>query len=144
MLRIDPGGRSELIAMGQIWKAILWQEGKGESAKTVAKRLPFKQRAVYHYWNIVSSREWKLDKDPLVSARMFIEQKGAQEHIAALDVEPEPGTECVAFYVTDFVEGWAENAQELAMDSTCMCSPNIYSNIKTYLPISREYQWRKL
>lgn len=126
MLRIDPGCRLELIAVGQIWKAILWQEGKGEDAKTVVKHLPFKQKAVYHYWNIVSSKEWKLDKDPLVSARMFIEQKGAQEHIAALDVQPEPGTECVAFYVTDFIEGWAENVQELAMDSTCERKQDIY------------------
>lgn len=130
--------------MGQIWKAILWEEGKGEDAKVVAQRLPFKQKAVYHYWNIVSSRAWKLDKDPVASAKMFIAQKGGQEHIAALDVRPEPGTECVAFYVTDFVEGWAENTQELAMDSTCECDPHIYANIQTYHPISREYEWRKL
>lgn len=54
-----------------------------------------------------------------MSARKFIEERGEQYDIAPLNVAAEPGTEVLALYAKDFVDKWAKNTQELAMDSTC-------------------------
>lgn len=74
---------------------------------------------VYYYWQIVTRDEWGLVSTPLESTHKFITDKGNEYHIKTLNVEAEPGTEVLAFYITDFIEGWAEHTQELAMDSTC-------------------------
>ncbi|EIW59064.1 uncharacterized protein TRAVEDRAFT_19598 [Trametes versicolor FP-101664 SS1] len=80
--------------------------------------LPYSANTVYYYWHVVSREEWRLADSPLESARKFVEERGKDHHIAMLDVEAEPGTEALAFYVTDFVGAWAQHTQELAMDST--------------------------
>lgn len=109
------------------------EEGRGKSAFDPELALPFKQKAVYYYWHIVSRKEWRLADTPLASARKFIETNSEMEFISLLDVEAEPGTEALAFYVTDFVEGWAKHTQELAMDSTCECSAQIYPTMRPRL-----------
>ena len=60
-----------------------------------------------------------LDNTPLESARKYIEEKGNENFVSLLNVEPEPGTEVIAFQVTDFIEAWALKTEELAIDSTC-------------------------
>lgn len=74
---------------------------------------------MYYYWHVVSREDWRLADSPLESARKFVQERGKDHHIAMLDVEAEPGTKVLAFYVTDFVGAWAQHTQELAMDSTC-------------------------
>ncbi|EIW53150.1 uncharacterized protein TRAVEDRAFT_100951, partial [Trametes versicolor FP-101664 SS1] len=101
---------------GQIWGHILQTEAGGLAVEDV--ELPYSANAVYYYWHVVSREEWRLADSPLESARKFVRERGKDHHIAMLDVEAEPGTEALAFYVTDFVGAWAQHTQELAMDST--------------------------
>lgn len=81
---------------------------------------PFQARAVHYYWSCVCQTEWKADPNPLESARKFIENKGEAHNVALLDVPAVPGTKVIAFQVTDVMQAWAANTQELAMDSTCL------------------------
>ena len=74
---------------------------------------------MYYYWHLVSEQDWKLDSDPVTSAKKYISENESQHNVSLLNIEPEPGTEVVAFKVVDFVREWAVNTQELAMDSTC-------------------------
>ncbi|KAI0826923.1 hypothetical protein BC628DRAFT_1495368 [Trametes gibbosa] len=99
-----------------IWAHILQTEAGGLPVEDV--KLPYSANAVYYYWHVVSRKEWRLADSPLESARKFVQERGKDHHIAMLDVEAEPGTEALAFYVTDFIGAWAEHTQELAMDST--------------------------
>ena len=55
-------------------------------------RLTFCRHTVYYYWHLVSRGEWRLDDDPLESARRYIKEKGKMMHVALLEVAPEPGT----------------------------------------------------
>ena len=66
-----------------------------------------------------SLEAWRLAEDPIVSARKWVEENGDENMIGLLDVEAAPGTTVLAFQVKDFMEAWAENTRELAMDSTC-------------------------
>lgn len=93
------------------------EESRGKSAKDI--KISFRRHAIACYWETVSRTEWKLDPDPIESARKWIVERGDSHHIALLDVEAAPGTRVVVFQVTDFMEEWAKNTRELAMDSTC-------------------------
>ncbi len=101
----------------KIWRHIVREELRNRTLRKI--KLGFSSKAVYYHWLVVSREEWKLDDDPIKSARKFILERGEEHGIAPLDVPAEPGTEVLAFQVTDFVEEWAKNTQELAMDSTC-------------------------
>ncbi|KAJ8469947.1 hypothetical protein ONZ51_g8667 [Trametes cubensis] len=101
---------------GQIWRHILRVESEGRSVRDL--HLPFRRKAVYYYWQVASRGEWRLGDTPMESARTFLRERGDEFHVCALDVEAEPGTEVLAFYVKDFIEEWAVNTQELGMDST--------------------------
>lgn len=81
--------------------------------------LHFDERAVRYHWLKVTWEQWRLDPDPIKSAQKFISDRGDEHQIAKLDVAAVPGTQVVAFQVKDFVEIWAKNTRELAMDSTC-------------------------
>ncbi|CDO76217.1 hypothetical protein BN946_scf184894.g6 [Trametes cinnabarina] len=102
--------QAQKLTPGKIWQHILQEEGDAD--------LPYGPNAVYYYWHVVSQEEWRLADNPLASASKFIKDWGERHHIKVLEVEAEPGTEVLAFYVTDFVAAWARNTQELAMDST--------------------------
>ncbi|RDX44376.1 hypothetical protein OH76DRAFT_1487106 [Lentinus brumalis] len=101
---------------GQIWAHIVRKETEGKAVDEV--EIPFQAKAVYYYWHIVSHDEWKLDPDPLESARKYLEMNSSEHHVALLDVPAAPGTRVLAFQVTDFVRVWGSRTQELAMDST--------------------------
>ncbi|TCD62121.1 hypothetical protein EIP91_007458 [Steccherinum ochraceum] len=101
---------------GEIWRHIEQQESLGRSVKEV--NIAFRPKAVSYYWRTVASKRWKLTPDPFTSAREYIHQNSEKEHVALLDVAEEPGTQVLAFQVTDFVSEWAAHTQELAMDST--------------------------
>ncbi|EIW56575.1 uncharacterized protein TRAVEDRAFT_101164, partial [Trametes versicolor FP-101664 SS1] len=113
------------LALPEKWKAYIRENARRQTpgqvracVLMVEDDLPYGPNAVYYYWHIISREEWRLADDPLASARKFVEERGEKHHIALLDVEAAPGTETLAFYVTDFVEMWAKHTQELAMDST--------------------------
>lgn len=82
-------------------------------------KISFRRKSVYYWWQIASQCTWKLDKDPLKSARIFISQNADKYHVKLLDVMPAPGTQVLAFEVTDFLDEWGPHMQELGMDSTC-------------------------
>ena len=69
---------------------------------------------------MVSRELWRRDSDTFVSAQKFILEDGKDHQVKVLDVLPEPGTQAMAFQIVDFMQAWASNTQELAMDSTCM------------------------
>ncbi|KAI9068628.1 hypothetical protein FKP32DRAFT_1561305 [Trametes sanguinea] len=101
---------------GQIWRHILRVESEGLSVREL--NLPFRRKAVYYYWQVASRGEWRLGGTPMESARTFLEERGDEFNVCPMEVEAEPGTEVMAFYVKDFVEEWAAHTQELGMDST--------------------------
>ncbi|PCH36008.1 hypothetical protein WOLCODRAFT_81724 [Wolfiporia cocos MD-104 SS10] len=103
---------------GEIWCHIVREETHGKSASEVS--MPFRSKAVYYYWHVVSRNEWRRANDPLESARRFIEEKGDEYQVRLLDLEEVPETKVLAFEVTDSMKEWADHTQELAMDSTCM------------------------
>ena len=106
--------------MDQIWRHIEREEMEG---RTVTDGdLPFRSKAVYYYWHIVTRQAWRFANDPFDSARQFLTQHGSNHHVSVLEVEQVPGMKALAFQVDDFMSAWAANTQELAMDSTCMFS----------------------
>ncbi|KAI0643577.1 hypothetical protein C8Q79DRAFT_1012162 [Trametes meyenii] len=106
------------LTPGKIWREVVRRVTKGRKATDPGMALPFRQKSIYYYWQVVTRQEWRRSSKTFESACAFIEEKGDEHNIKLLDVQPKPGTEALAFYVTDFVEGWAANAQEIAMDST--------------------------
>ncbi|KAI9064572.1 hypothetical protein FKP32DRAFT_1569691 [Trametes sanguinea] len=80
--------------------------------------IKFRAKAVYYYWLVVCQEDWKLDKNPFISAQKLIQERGDQFRLKPMDLVQEPGTESLAFYVEDFVTKWSVHTQELAMDST--------------------------
>lgn len=100
-----------------MWKEILAKECAGLPVTKLD--LPFDEKAVRYHWLKSSQEAWRLADDPVESARAFITENGKENMIGLLDVEAAPGTTVLAFQVTDFMEAWAENTRELAMDSTC-------------------------
>ncbi|CDO74382.1 hypothetical protein BN946_scf184816.g5 [Trametes cinnabarina] len=102
---------------GQIWRHIVRVEDE-RRRETSKSPIPFRAKAVYYHWLLACRKDWKLHPNPVVSAQRFLEQHGDQYHLKLINLEGEPGTEAVAFYVEDFVQGWAAHTQELAMDST--------------------------
>ena len=105
----------------QLWRHIEREEQRGKTVRDAPT--PFKAKAVYYYWHQMSKNRWKLDDDPLTSAEAYIREHGQEHNVALLDVVAPAGTRAIAFQVTDLMEAWATNTQELAMDSTCMSFP---------------------
>ncbi|GJE92122.1 hypothetical protein PsYK624_082750 [Phanerochaete sordida] len=101
---------------GQLWRHIVREESLGKAAGKLD--LPFSAKAVQHWWHVCSKGEWSFAKDPLESAREFILRHGDEHFIKLLDVVAAPGTQVLAFEVSDFIDEWAPHCQELAMDST--------------------------
>ncbi|KAI0672613.1 hypothetical protein C8Q78DRAFT_990991 [Trametes maxima] len=110
---------ARIMSPSQIWNHIVAKEMAGKSVLTPGTALPFRQKAVYYYWQCEGRKDWRLANTPFRSAEKWLEEKGEQHHVKCLPIEPEPGTEVLAFYVTDFCEAWSAHTQELAMDSTC-------------------------
>jgi hypothetical protein len=104
--------------MTQIWQHIQSIETKGKPASEI--KIPFTRMSVYYHWSTVSRGIWKLHDVPLQSAREFMREQGRHHHVRELDVEPEPGTEVLAFECTDIMDKCASKTRELGIDSTCM------------------------
>ncbi|RPD61298.1 hypothetical protein L227DRAFT_466509, partial [Lentinus tigrinus ALCF2SS1-6] len=106
------------------WKQYIRENARSQTPGQLRGRtlsdikLGFSSKAVYYYWLVVSREEWELDDDPIKSAQKFVVEKGEEHGVTLLDIPAEPGTKILAFQVMDFVEEWARNTQELAMDST--------------------------
>ncbi|KAI0348907.1 hypothetical protein OH77DRAFT_1465898, partial [Trametes cingulata] len=107
------------VELPEKWKDYIRQYARTlNPGKVRLLKTQYFANAVYYYWHIVTREEWRLADSPFKSAQMFVQQKGKEHCIALLEVETEPGVEVLAFYVTDFMQAWAKNTQELAMDST--------------------------
>ncbi|HEV7737448.1 MAG TPA: hypothetical protein VGO47_08785 [Chlamydiales bacterium] len=83
--------------------------------------VPFRQKAVYYYWNQQVQEQWRFEDDPFESAQKYLAEAAAESKscIQPLDVIAPAGTRALAFYITDFTREWAQYTQELALDSTC-------------------------
>ena len=125
---------------GKIWAHIVREETQGRDVKEAG--LPFESKAVYYYWQVVSRQSWKLAPDPVESAREFIRRNEREHHIALLDVDPQPGTQVLAFEVTDFMQEWARNTQELAIDSTCERHFVLQGHRNNSLVFREHKQWK--
>lgn len=93
------------------------EELKGQSLDEV--NLGFRAKTVYYYFNLKVKSQWRTEKDPVESARKFLREHGSSNNILMLDVPAEPGTDVIAFKVSDVMDKWARNTQELGLDSTC-------------------------
>jgi hypothetical protein len=101
----------------KIWRHILAVEAGGKAVSEVD--IAFTRMSVYYHWSLVSRDLWKFDDAPLNSAREFMRQQGEKHQVALLNVEAEPGTEVLAFEITDIMQVCAEKTRELGIDSTC-------------------------
>jgi hypothetical protein len=81
-------------------------------------KVRFVQRSVYHYWTQLKSHEWKHAKDPIESARGYLEANRHERDVEILELDKEPGTCVVAFTVTDFM-AFGHWTQSFLTDSTC-------------------------
>ena len=73
---------------------------------------------MHHAWASVASEQWLHDKDPIKSARIYLEKHGAEENIRVLEIPEIEGTQMLAFIVEDFVEEWAQHTDTFLVDST--------------------------
>ena len=61
---------------------------------------------------------WKLDDDAVVSAWKVLERyEGMKTEVIPLP--DEAGMSSIAFALKDCMDAWAQNTEELAIDSTC-------------------------
>ena len=95
----------------QIWQQI--------QSKTSKNPVPFKYKSVAYYWLRLTTGEWLRDKDPIKSACLWLAEHSNEHGIEILDLEVEPGTQVLAFYVRDFVLEWASRTNIFLTDSTC-------------------------
>jgi len=66
------------------------------------------------------------DKDPIKSARIYLEKHGAEEKITLLEMPEIEGARTLAFIVNDFVQEWAQYTDTFLVDSTCEDGFNDY------------------
>ncbi|KAI0669307.1 hypothetical protein C8Q78DRAFT_992915 [Trametes maxima] len=90
---------ARIMSPSQIWNHIVAKEMAGKSVLTPGTALPFRQKAVYYYWQCEGRKDWRLANTPFRSAEKWLEEKGEQHHVKRLPIEPEPGTEVLAFYL---------------------------------------------
>lgn len=88
--------------------------------------ITFTQKAVRYAWASVASEQWHHDKDPIKSARIYLEKHGAEEHIRLIEIPEITGVRTLAFIVDDFVQEWAQHAETILVDSTCEYEFNDY------------------
>lgn len=82
-------------------------------------KLPFRQAAVYYFWNLHFQKKFRTSKDPFESAKNFISAHGSTHLVEPMTLEEVPGTKALAFTVMDFMNEWVSRTQELGLDSTC-------------------------
>lgn len=78
----------------------------------------FTQKTVRYAWASVVSEQWYHDKNPIKSARLYLEKHGAEERIKILKLCEIEGAQTLAFIVDDFVQTWAQHTDTLLVDST--------------------------
>lgn len=74
---------------------------------------------VHRAWGTISENTWKLDKDQINSARLFIAKM--EKELALLDLEVEEGVEQVAWVNTCVDMRLKGKIVEVAIDATCEC-----------------------
>jgi len=66
--------------------------------------ITFTQKSVRHAWAAVANEQWLGDKDPIKSARIYLEKHSAKENIRLLEMPEIEGARTLAFTVDDFVQ----------------------------------------
>jgi hypothetical protein len=85
----------------------------------------FNQRSVHYYWMKLVSHEWQHDGDPIESARKYIRANELEENVKLMELEDEPGTQIIAFVITDFMDNFKGWTQSFLTDSTCKWQVNL-------------------
>ena len=99
------------LTFPQIWQQI--------QSKTSKNPVLFKYKSVAYYWLRLTTGKWLHNKDPIISAHLWLAENSNENGIEILDLEVEPGTQVLAFYVRDFVLEWASRTNIFLTDSTC-------------------------
>ncbi|KAJ7712996.1 hypothetical protein B0H16DRAFT_1341846 [Mycena metata] len=76
------------------------------------------QKQIYALWSRMNEEAWRLDDDQVKSAQKLLEKMHGKE-IEIIPIRQEEGLHCIAFGFKEVLDGWAEQNEELAMDSTC-------------------------
>jgi hypothetical protein len=92
---------------------------------------------------MLASEQWFHDKDPIKSARLYLEKHGAEEGIRLLEMPEIEGAQTLAFIVDDFVQEWAQHTETLLVDSTCEYNFKDYI-LSTNLLITQSIQTRTI
>ncbi|KAJ7852598.1 hypothetical protein B0H13DRAFT_2359391 [Mycena leptocephala] len=97
---------------------------KHESAATIWTRVlaenpgtEVTQKQIYALWSELNEGAWRLDDDQVKSAQMILEKLEGTD-VEIIPIRAEPGIHAIAFALKEVVDGWAEEREELAMDST--------------------------
>ena len=71
-------------------------------------------------------KEWKLDDNPLTSARLLLSHANVSENgnrestlTQVISIEPNVDYDSLAFSVPEILKEWANQINELVMDSAC-------------------------
>ncbi|KAJ7840580.1 hypothetical protein B0H13DRAFT_1649644 [Mycena leptocephala] len=75
------------------------------------------QKQIYALWSELNEGAWRLDDDQVKSAQMILEKLEGTD-VEIIPIRAEPGIHAIAFALKEVVDGWAEETEELAMDST--------------------------
>ena len=117
----------------QIWK--------GLASRHKPQGPPFSCVAAYQYWCSLNMKEWRLDEDPLTSAKLLLNNAGASSdegtsRVQMIDIENNVDYDCLAFSLPEILKEWGNPINEVVMDSACKL---LIWHINTKLTRTRSY-----
>ena len=76
---------------------------------------PFSCQAAYHVWHNLNMKEWKLDPDPLISARKLltnatnthVECSGDLPRVRTIEISENEDYSCLAFSIPPILHDWS-------------------------------------
>ncbi len=88
---------------------------------------PSSCQAAYHVWHNLNMKEWKLDPDPLISARKLltnatnthVERSGDLPRVRTIEMSENEDYSCLAFSIPPILHDWSHRVKELVVDSAC-------------------------
>jgi hypothetical protein len=87
--------------------------------------MEYTPKQVHYLWSSYNQEIWRLDPDPMTSARMILERE--KEHIEIVPILKENGMFTLGFALKNALSLVGEAVEEAALDGTCMF-PNCNSD----------------
>ncbi|KAF8325049.1 uncharacterized protein EI90DRAFT_3157113 [Cantharellus anzutake] len=91
--------------------------------------LPFSRDAVYNFWRSLKMKDWKLDDDPVISAKKLLEKASIDNgwedlprRVHIIELGESEDYESLGFSITPVLELWRGRIKELVIDSAWKCA----------------------